>query len=380
VADERPGNPPTCFPFVPWWSVNPNPVRVCLEGYQAGDKIAYSIRTQKTFWEVDQLEYIAMVGPVGGIYLDVGANIGNHSVFFGTFCAEHVVAIEAHPRLHSILRRNLDANGLRDKATVVPVAISDSSGTGAISLRQEHAGNVGASHVVPGVAVADGEEAVTLRRLDDLLDELIPSLPRVPITFLKIDVEGMEMSVLRSGERVLRDHRPQLFVELITDDALTAASALLTEFGYEPVARLGSPPAYHFIVPARHTLRENQWRGGSHHAHHVSLAEQELASVTAPDAVIALADLDEGGFGATIAGRTRWPFVERNGRYFGPPATDEEAMAELDRLHRRGATHFAVLWPAFWFFETYPQLAARLRHTHPPLLENDRIVIFELPR
>ena len=50
-----------------------------LEGYDADDKIAYVIRTQKTFWEVDQLEYVAMVGPRGGIYLDVGSNIGNHT-------------------------------------------------------------------------------------------------------------------------------------------------------------------------------------------------------------------------------------------------------------------------------------------------------------
>jgi hypothetical protein len=80
-----------------WWSGDDKSVLVRLEGHDSADKIAYVIRTQKTFWEIDQLEYIAMVGPSGGIYLDVGSNIGNHAVFFGRFCADHVVAIEPNP-------------------------------------------------------------------------------------------------------------------------------------------------------------------------------------------------------------------------------------------------------------------------------------------
>jgi FkbM family methyltransferase len=377
MARIAPAEPTTSFSFVPWWSER-DPVQICLEGYDAGDKIAYSLRTQRTFWEVDQLEYVAMVGPTGGIFLDVGANIGNHAVFFGTFCAEHVVAFEPHPRLHDILRRNLDANGLRDKSTVVPSAISDSPGTGAIALRQEHAGNVGASHVVPTGTVADGGDVVTLRRLDDVLDELMPSLPRLPITFLKIDVEGMEMGVLRSAAKLLDAHRPQILVELITDDAVAAASALLKELGYEPVERLGSPPAYHFIVPACHTLRENRWRGGSHHAHHLHVAQEELAAVTPEDAIVVLADLDQGGFGPTVAGRTRVPFLEKDGTYFGPPATDEDAVSELDSARRAGATHLAVLWPAFWFFDTYPRWAQQLRTDHRCLVDNERIAVFAL--
>ena len=63
-------------------------------------------------------------------------------------------------------------------------------------------------------------EAVPLRRLDDLVAELTPSLPAAPITFLKIDVEGMEMGVLRSATRLLREPRPQIFIELITEAAL----------------------------------------------------------------------------------------------------------------------------------------------------------------
>jgi FkbM family methyltransferase len=350
---------------------------VCLEGYDAADKIAYVIRTQKTFWEIDQLEYIAMVGPSGGIYVDVGSNIGNHAVFFGLFCADHVVAIEPNPRLQPILRRNIDANALGTRTVVVPVGISDIEGTGAMALRDEHDGNIGASHIVAGSPAGAGE-AVTLRRLDDLLAELTPSLPALPITFLKIDVEGMEMGVLRSADALLREHRPQIFIELITEEAVADAAALLSEFGYTSVARLGSPPSHHFIVPGRHVLRENRWHGGSHHAHSVHVVQQQVSAITPPDAVVIVADLDEGGLGEVIAGRARLPFVERNGRYFGPPVDEAHAISELTRLHAAGATHFALLWPAFWFFDAYPRFEQHLRNDHRCVLENAFAVVFAL--
>jgi FkbM family methyltransferase len=366
----------TCFSCDAWWSGADNSVLVCLEGYDAADKIAYVIRTQKTFWEIDQLEYIAMVGPSGGIYLDVGSNIGNHAVFFGRFCADYVVAIEPNPRLHPILQRNIDANALGERTSVVPVGISDTDADGVMALRDEHDGNIGASHIVPGASAAG--ERVALRRLDDLLAELAPSLPSLPVTFLKVDVEGMEMGVLRSATTLLREHRPQIFIELITEEALAAATSLLSGFGYASVAHLGSPPSYHFIVPGWHTLGDNRWHGGSHHAHSVHVVEEQLAVVTPPGAVLIVADLNEGGFGQSIAGRARLPFVERQGQYFGPPADAAHAISELKRLHAAGATHFVLLWPAFWFFDTYPLFEQHLRNAHRCLLENARAVVFEL--
>jgi FkbM family methyltransferase len=369
----------TSFTCNAWWSGDDEPVLVRLEAHDAADKIAYVIRTQKTFWEIDQLEYIAMVGPRGGIYLDVGSNIGNHAVFFGRFCADHVVAIEPNPRLHPILRRNIDANALGARTAVVPVGISDTELVGAMALRDEHHGNIGASHVISGpAAAAEAGERVELRRLDDLIAELAPSLPSLPITFLKIDVEGMEMGVLRSATTLLREHRPQIFIELITEDALEMATSLLREFGYTSVDRLGSPPSHHFIVPGRHALRDNKWHDGSHHAHSVHTVEEQLAAVTSRDAVIIVADLNEGGFGSSIAGRARLPFVEKQGQYFGPPADNAHAIGELTRLRAAGATHFALLWPAFWFFDTYPLFEAHLRRLHRCVLENTRAIVFEL--
>jgi hypothetical protein len=37
-----------------------------------------------------------------------------------------------------------------------------------------------------------------------------------------------------------------------------------------------------------------------------------------------------------------------------------------------------LLWPAFWFFDTYPLFEQQLRNAHRCLLENARAVVFEL--
>jgi hypothetical protein len=36
------------------------------------------------------------------------------------------------------------------------------------------------------------------------------------------------------------------------------------------------------------------------------------------------------------------------------------------------------MWPAFWFFDVYPRFEQHLRREHRALVENDRMVVFEL--
>jgi FkbM family methyltransferase len=365
------------FAYTPWWSSSAAPVTVKLEGYRDDDLIAYMIRTQKTFWELDLLEYVAMVGPRGGIFLDVGGNIGNHAVFFGLFCAEHVVTFEPHPKLQPILKRNLEANGLAARSTLVPAAMGAKEGTGVMSLREGYEQNIGASHVDATSSPTQATHPIQIRPLDSVVDELISKL-KLPITFLKIDVEGMELEVLAGAMKTLEKHRPQLLVELITPETQAKATEILGRFGYREVTRLSDPPSYYFIDPSRHTLRPNLWKGGSYHSHQIQLAEEEVRRVTPEDAVLVVADSDELGLGGAFAGRRRIPFVEESGVYFGPPGGDEHAINELGKQRANGATHFVLAWPAFWYLQTYQGFVEHVHVKCRKLIETQRLVVFEL--
>ena len=72
------------------------------------------------------------------------------------------------------------------------------------------------------------------------------------------------------------------------------------------------------------------------------------------------------------------PFVERDGQYWGPPPDDATAIRELERLHGTGASFIVVAWPAFWWLEYYAGFRQHLRANHRCLLENDRVVVFDL--
>ena len=43
------------------------------------------------------------------------------------------------------------------------------------------------------------------------------------------------------------------------------------------------------------------------------------------------------------------PFLERDGQYWGPPASDKTAVRELERLRRAGADYIVFAWCSYWW-------------------------------
>ncbi|HSI32874.1 MAG: class I SAM-dependent methyltransferase [Phycisphaerae bacterium] len=106
-------------------------------------------------------------------------------------------------------------------------------------------------------------------------------------------------------------------------------------------------------------------------------ASQDLGPVVPPGATVIVADAGE--FDREFAaGWRKFPFPERDGEYWGTPADAAAAVTELERLRAAGATHIAFGWPAFWWLDHYEALHRHLRDRYPCVLENDRLIVFEL--
>ena len=90
--------------------------------------------------------------------------------------------------------------------------------------------------------------------------------------------------------------------------------------------------------------------------------------------------VDEQGFGRDFArGRHALPFLERDGVYWGAPPDGATAVGELERMRReRGAGFIAFGWPSFWWLEHYAALASHLRERYECVLDNRRLVVFDL--
>jgi hypothetical protein len=85
----------------------------------------------------------------------------------------------------------------------------------------------------------------------------------------------------------------------------------------------------------------------------------QLNKITAPHALIVAADTGN----PTIfyyARRKGWHFLEKDGIYDGNPGDSQEAITNLEKLRRRGATHVVLTTNTFWWLDYYPEFAEHL--------------------
>src|SRR5207249_226257 len=72
------------------------------------------------------------------------------------------------------------------------------------------------------------------------------------------------------------------------------------------------------------------------------------------------------------------PFLEKDGQYWGPPADDDTAISEFERMREGGARYIAFTWPTFWWLGYYSRFHEHLRAKFPCLEENERVIVFDL--
>jgi FkbM family methyltransferase len=136
-----------------------------------------------------------------GTVVDVGAWWGPWTYWLSRK-AEHVVTIEPVPHLAAFLRKVV-----ADNVQLIETALSDHAGTTELFVPTGGSGSEGRSTIEPNVASGDRTKVdVKLTPLDaiDLRD----------VAFLKIDVEGHELPVLRGAARTLAEHRPVILIEI----------------------------------------------------------------------------------------------------------------------------------------------------------------------
>jgi glycosyltransferase involved in cell wall biosynthesis len=112
--------------------------------------------------------------------------------------------------------------------------------------------------------------------------------------------------------------------------------------------------------------------------HRLARAVATITSHVPADGTILLADEDAWEVTGDLAGRRVRPFLEQEGVSGGPPADDEHALAELDRMRRQGATHLAVGWPAGWWLEHYRGFFGRLDAAGARLVATRDVTVYVL--
>lgn len=154
------------------------------------------------FYEPIELNAIATVFPKGGVFVDIGANVGNHGLFAALYLgASKVVPIEPNPQAYELLLHNVVLNNLQEQfdLTKIGVGMADEDEEG-YSVQQREV-NLG------GAKMRKGDGDIRVFKGDTLFADLTPD-------FLKIDVEVMEMQVLAGLKETIAKHRPSILIEI----------------------------------------------------------------------------------------------------------------------------------------------------------------------
>jgi len=203
-------------------------------------------------WAEDEISTYSELLSDGDTIVDVGANIGTHSIALASrFPNSEVVAFEPQPLAFCLLVANVLA---ARTANVIPRNCGCAEAEGIV--------HVDPNYDSTGWNIGGFSLAGTGERDADATPMLLVSLDQVRfrrrVQFIKIDVEGMEELVLAGALDLIRRDRPIIYLEVLQIERLSAAQDLLKGFDYE--LRWLKSEAYN---PLNYRLNpENVWQRG----------------------------------------------------------------------------------------------------------------------
>jgi len=201
-------------------------------GARMGVRFPDTIQTYVYFfgvWEPAITAYLAATLAPGDTVIDIGANVGYHTLL-AAHCVGatgRVYAIEASPRIFSLLQQNLALNDT-SRVEAFNVAVCAESCDVPVFLHDDT--NLGGTTIVPAVADRCGavQEAVVSGRA---LTDILPVAAVLSARMIKIDVEGAEHLVVRGLQPLLPllSQRTELLIE-VSAEGLHAHGSSVADF------------------------------------------------------------------------------------------------------------------------------------------------------
>jgi FkbM family methyltransferase len=147
----------------------------------------------------------------GSVVIDVGAHIGNFTVFMMRTLGRDgtVIAVEPAPETFLCLARNIGKQTRESGiANCLPLAcaLGDQTTEANFIVKPDHPSASSLLGIPEG-----GQRTVSVQVLT--LDDLADFVGDYPLSFVKIDVEGSEIDVLKGGQKLISEKRPVMFIE-----------------------------------------------------------------------------------------------------------------------------------------------------------------------
>ncbi|ACS87776.1 FkbM family methyltransferase [Musicola paradisiaca] len=161
-------------------------------------------------WETPVRRELQRLLSPGSTFIDVGANIGLHTLYATTLIGEsgRIIALEPHPVTRALFRENLEINGLLDRVTISPLAISnEDNSTVLFEYFVEHPAMSGLRISKEILEKFNG--TIERTEVNTITIDTLVSQHGVAPDLIKIDVEGFEYSVLEGCRETINNY-PQV--------------------------------------------------------------------------------------------------------------------------------------------------------------------------
>ena len=182
-------------------------------------------QSEGTFYEEADLAALAPYFKSGGTFVDVGANTGQHSIYFAKILgARKLILFEPISETCDLLLENLKINGLIGISDIshLGTGLSDKASSASFAIDLNNLGHASLREAASGaIPTQTGDTALKDQQVD----------------FIKIDTEGFEMKVLRGLAETIRRCRPKIYIEVDQENS-QAFSEFLAASNYRVELRL----------------------------------------------------------------------------------------------------------------------------------------------
>jgi FkbM family methyltransferase len=179
-------------------------------------------------YEKKTLTFILKLLTNGGVFVDVGANIGGYTVRAAK--TAHVYAIEPHPRNFHLLELNVKLNHVQNNVRALQIAAASSLGKAKLVVSNYHGRHSLIYEDDKGPIKQPTMEIDTMP-----LDFILANEDHINV--IKIDVEGAEPLVLKGAKEVLK-RTEVVVIEATLLRSFFQASKILTEYSFKPLKKL----------------------------------------------------------------------------------------------------------------------------------------------
>jgi len=198
-------------------------------------------------FEKGELEFVSQYLQPGNTVMDIGANIGLFAVVMGRTIGQggEVIAFDPVPTNIVRLKSNLSENGISAEA-VYELALGSVNAQMELKMSDDTA--YPSMHKVE-YGFGNGQVIqVNVKRLDDVWHER----GRPMISFVKMDVEGAELEVIKGSGEMLTQCHPTMLIEANTPQHLAKLKEALRPFGYRHIHPDGFLQHNHLFICPRH--------------------------------------------------------------------------------------------------------------------------------